>query len=156
MRTSGVLFLLSLCCYQLARADEKPVIALTGGWIYVSTEQPQGGRGAFRGWYIIPQYHLNKNLSLIAEFDNLHGSPQGESTNLHAYIAGPLYGRKWGKRLFPFTFAEAGALRASAAGNVTHSFMQLIPADYILTNPPGGPFHNYAAQAGVVFDIWSK
>jgi hypothetical protein len=74
-------------------------------------------------WYIIPQYHLNKRWSIIAEFDNLYGSPSGVSTNQHVYIAGLLYGRNVGKRLYPFVFGEVGDIRISAAGEITHSFI---------------------------------
>jgi hypothetical protein len=34
--------------------------------------------------------------------------------------------------------------------------LQLIPADYILVKAPTGPLHNYAAQVGIVIDLWRK
>jgi hypothetical protein len=128
---------------------------------------------AFNGWYLIPQYHINERWSIIAENDNLYGSPRGVSTNQHVFIAGPLYGRNVGKRLYAFLFGEIGDIRISAAGNVTHSFilvagpgvnislnnrvaLQILPSDFVLANLPTGVVLNYAAQAGIVFHIWTK
>jgi hypothetical protein len=172
LRSSVAILLLSFCC-RVSHTQERPVFSLTSGWIYVSAAQPVGGRAAFNGWYVIPQYHLNNNWSIIAESDNLYGSPRGVSTNQHVYIAGPLYGRNVGKRLYPFVFSEVGAIRISAAGDITHSFilvagpglnislnkrvaLQLLPADFVLANLPTGVVLNYAAQAGMVFHLWTK
>lgn len=132
-----------------------------------------GGRAAFHGWYLIPQYHVNNNWSIIAESDNLYGSPRGESTNQHVYIAGPLYGRNVGKRLYAFVFGEAGGIRISSPESITHSFifvggpgvsislnrrvaLHLLPADFVLVNSPTGVVLNYAAQAGITFHLWVK
>ena len=117
--------------------------------------------------------NLNKNWSIIAEFDNLYGSPRGASTNQHVYIAGPLYGRNVGKRLYAFVFGEVGDIRISSAGNVTHSFifvagpgvnislnkrvaLQILPSDFVLANLATGVVLNYAAQAGIIFHLWTK
>jgi len=110
MRSLVAILLLLFCC-GVSHADETQVFSLTGGWIYVTAAQPEGGRATFHGRYVIPQYHINDNWSIIAENDNLYVSPVAVGTNQHVFIAGPLYGRNVGKRLYPFVFGERGRSR---------------------------------------------
>lgn len=172
MKLSVPMIPLFLCC-ATGQAAERPVISLSAGYIYLNVDQHDAARASLHGWYVIPQYHLSDHWSLIAEFTNFYGAPQGQSTNIHGYTAGPMYNVKIGSRVFPFVFGEIGAARVSSAGDVTNNFafvagvganiklarrfyFQFIPGDYILTSGPGGALHNYAAQAGFVVDLWSK
>ena len=143
------------------------------GYIHLNADQHGASRAGFDGWYAIPQYHFNKSWSAIAEFTNFYGSPGGKSTNIHGYTFGPLYAFDTKTRFTPFVFGEVGDVRTSAPGDIENSFafvggvgvnvklykqvsLQIIPGDYVLTEPSLGALHHYAAQVGLAFDFGSK
>ena len=159
-------------CFTL-QAQENPVFTITGGYMYLNADQHAATRASFSGWYVIPEYHVTKSWSVIAEATGFTGSPVGKSTNVHSYTAGPVYAIDTKTRITPFFFGEVGDARTSQAGSVNHAFalvaglganvklvkrvsLQLIPGEYILTTPAHGALHNYGAHVGLAFDFGSK
>lgn len=149
------------------------MFSLTGGYVYLNAEQTGGGRATFQGWNVVPQYHITPSWSVIAEAAVLYGSPDGKSTNLHGYTAGPVYAFANKTIITPFVFTEGGAVRTSTPGSINYAFLfyagfgvevklvshmslQLIPAEYVLSKPPTGPLNNYAAHVALTFDFGSK
>lgn len=166
------IFFLSVSCFVM-QAQETPVVSLSFGYIYLNADQHGAPRASLNGWYAIPQWHATKNLSVITEFTNFYGSPGGNGTNVHGYTAGPLYAFSTGTRITPFVFSEIGDVRVSTPGNVGNNFafiagvgvniklvkrvyLQLIPGDYVLTDPAAGVLHSYALQVGLAFDVWNR
>lgn len=156
-----------------AYGQDTPLLSVSGGYIYLNLGQRGAPRASLNGWYFIPQYHISKSWSAIAEFTNFYGSPQGKSTTIHGFTFGPLYAIATKTRITPFVFAEIGDVRSSVAGMVTNNFafvggvganvalakhfaLQLLPADYVLTTPSGGPLNSYAAQVGIAYSFGHK
>ena len=159
------------CC--VLSAQENPMFSISTGYIHLNADQHGSGRANFDGWYAIPQYHITKSWSAIAEFTNFYGAPGGKSTNIHGYTFGPLYAFDTKTRVTPFVFGEIGDVRTSAPAGVVNAFsfvggvganvklvdrisLQIIPGDYILTTPAEGALHHWAGQAGLSFDFGSK
>ncbi len=152
------------------------MFSLSVGFTYLQTDLTDvpGGAGSYRmGWYGIPQLHLTKHLSLIADFTNFYNCHAHAGENVHGFTGGPAWAFAPKFHVNPFVFAEGGAVRDSKAGAVNWNAaavgglglgfkpargvdFQVIPGEYVATHLPNGNRQsNYNAKAGLTF-TWSR
>lgn len=149
-----------------------PFISLAAGFTYLQTDltdTPGGAGGYLLGWYGIPELHVTKHVSVIADFTNFSNYHAHSTENVHGMTAGPVYALSPIKGVTAFGFAEGGAVRDSKDGAVNwnpaavggiglnmklnHAVsFQVIPGEYVATKLPNGNWQsNYNSKAGFVF-----
>jgi hypothetical protein len=150
---------------------EKPFVDIAVGFNYLQTDltnTPGGAASYTMGWYGIPEVHLTKHISAIADFTNFYNWHAGTRENVHGFTGGPAYGFHVHHVDF-YGFVEGGAVRDSRLGavnwdpaavgglgfnlKVNHHFgFQVVPGEYVATLLPNGNWQsNYTAKAGIVF-----
>ena len=150
---------------------EKPFIDVAVGVTYLQTDlmnTPGGAASYTMGWYGIPQLHLTKHVSVLADFPTFYNWHAGTRENIHGFVGGPSYGFSV-HHFALYTFAEGGAVRDSKAGTVSwdpaavgglgfnlkvnHRVgVQVVPGEYVATELPNGNWQsNYTAKVGLVF-----
>lgn len=160
---------------QPAVQKQVPFVSIAVGFTYLQTDltDVQGGTGSYQlGWYGIPELHLTKHISVIADFTNFSNyHAHVPSENVHGFTGGPLYAMPI-HGITTFAFAEGGAIRDSKAGQVqwnpaavgglgfnlklTHALaFQVIPGEYVATQLPNGNWQsNFNAKAGFVLNTF--
>lgn len=149
-----------------------PFISVAAGFTYLQTDltNTPGGAGAYLlGWYGIPELHLTKHISVIADFTNFANYHAHSTENVHGFTGGPVYALSPIKGVTAFGFVEGGGVRDSKAGAIhwnpaavggvgfnvklTHAVaFQVIPGEYVATRLPNGNWQsNYNTKAGFVF-----
>ncbi len=159
-------------------AEEKvPLYSTSIGFTYLQTDltNVSGGPASYvLGWYGIPQYHLSKHVSVIADFTNFWNFHAGGRENIHGFTGGPAYSLKALGKITPFVFAEGGAVRDSKQGAVNWApaalgglgfeykltqavAFQVVPGEYVATLQPNGTWtSNYNAKAGFTFTSFKR
>jgi hypothetical protein len=166
----GAILVCLFCCRM--SAQEQPIFSASFGYIHLDADQHGAVRADFDGWYALPQYPFTRRWSVIPEFRNFYGSPGGKRTNIHGYAFDPLYAFNTKTPFTPFVFGETGDVRTFAPRDTENAFsfvgglgvnklvnrmsLQILPGDYILTEPSLGALHHYAAQVALAFDFASK
>lgn len=157
---------------QPAAYEAVPFISVAAGFTYLQTDLTDvtGGAGSFQlGWYGIPELHLTKHISVIADFTNFNNYHAHMTENTHGMTGGPVYALSPIHGVTAFGFVEGGAVRDSKAGAVnwdpaavggvgmniklTHAVaFQVIPGEYVATKLPNGNWQsNFNTKAGFVF-----
>ena len=72
MKCGLAMALLLVLCFRL-QAQENPVFTVTAGSMYLNADQHAATRASFNGWYVIPEYHVTKTWSMIAEATGFTG-----------------------------------------------------------------------------------
>ena len=158
----------------MAAYQEVPFISIAVGFTYLQTDLTNvpGGAGSYQmGWYGIPELHLTKHLSVIADFTNFNNYHAHSTENVHGFTGGPAYSLSF-LGLTPFVFAEGGAIRDSRAGRIqwnpaavggvgmnfklSHALaFQVVPGEYVATQLPNGNWQsNFNAKAGFVLNTF--
>jgi hypothetical protein len=104
----------------VAQAQEKQTGSwgsVGGGYIYLLTEGTTSHWTSTHGWYVLPTFNINKQVSVFADFANFYGKGQ----NIHADPFGPIHAFSSKTRYAPFIFTGIGRIRDSRAGTITNS-----------------------------------
>ena len=143
---------------------------LSLGWDFQHSDQ-MTGYADMNGWYGSLSYNVLPRLGLTFEHQSLWGSFQGSGLNDHSWLGGVTVKLADSeRRITPFIQPLVGDTRTSYAGSIQHSFtfqlaggvtvklrgplsLELIPAEYILTNQAGTPTHSYSADVGLQFSF---
>lgn len=155
-----------------AAMEAVPFISVAAGFTYLQTDltnTPGGAGGYLLGWYGIPELHVTKHISVIADFTNFSNYHAHSTENVHGFTGGPVYSLSPIKGVTPFGFVEGGAVRDSKDGAInwdpaavggvgfnvklTHAVaFQVIPGEYVATKLPNGNWQsNFNTKAGFVF-----
>ncbi len=160
---------------QPAVQKEVPFVSIAVGFTYLQTDLTNvpGGAVSYQlGWYGIPELHLTKHISVIADFTNFSNyHARSGDENVHGFTGGPLYALPV-HGVTTFVFAEGGAIRDSKAGQIewnaaavgglgfnlklTHALaFQVVPGEYVATHLPNGNWQsNFNAKAGFVLNTF--
>lgn len=160
---------------QPAAQKQVPFVSIAVGFTYLQTDLTDvpGGAGSYQlGWYGIPELHLTRHISVIADFTNFSNyHAHAGSENVHGFTGGPLYALPI-RGITTFAFVEGGAIRDSKAGQVqwnpaavgglgfnlklTHALaFQVVPGEYVATQLPNGNWEsNFNAKAGFVLNTF--
>ena len=162
-----------------ATIEEVPSISFAAGFTYLQTDitDTPGGEGTSQiGWYVMPEYHINKHISVIGDLTNYQDYHAHAGENVHGFTGGPVYTPFAAPfhTVTPFVFVEGGSVRDSRGGavnwdpaalggfgvnvKITHTIsFQYIPAEYVATKLPNGDWEsNYISKAGIVLTSFRK
>ena len=151
----------------------KPIGTLTVGYTYLWADQGNNYRSNLNGWFARPAVNVGKGYSIFADFTNYYGTNAKGSVNSHGFTLGvsktifPL------PKLKPSIFAEAGDVRASSAGTITHQLginvgtnfqvplakwvnLAVTPAEYIFLYPNSDWRNDYNAKVGFSFPVGKR
>lgn len=161
-----------------ATTEEIPFISFGAGFSYLQTDvtDTPGGEGTSQiGWYVLPEVHITRYLSVIGDQTNFQDYHAHAGENVHGFAGGPLYSPFAPYHgITPYVFAEGGSFRVSQGGvtnwdaaaiggvgmnvKITHSLaFQFIPAEYVATKLPNGEWESsYTSKAGIVLTNFRK
>jgi hypothetical protein len=169
MKFKCVAFLVGLASFYGAVAQAQDWGSVGSGYIYQLTEGTTGHWTSTNGWYVLPIFNINKQVSVFADFAN----PYGNGQNIHIELYGVSHGFSNETRYTPFIFTGPGFIRDSNAGTITHSFawcgggglmirltrwvsFQTIPVEYVINTAHGNVGNNFDARAGLAITIPKK
>jgi len=154
---------LAVSCSTVAPAQEKQIDwgSVGGGYFSQTTEGATGNWTSTHGWYVLPTFNINRQVSVFADFANLSGKDE----NVHAEFYGVFHGFANKTRLTPFIFTGPGYIRASSTGTISHSLgwcggggltipitrrlsFEAIPVEYVINTANGKIGNNIVARAG--------
>jgi hypothetical protein len=162
-------FLAGLAFLSGAVAQAQDWGTVGGGYIYQLSEGTADHWTSTHGWYVLPTFNINKQVSVFADFANLYGKGQ----NLHVELYGVSHGFSNETRYTPFVFTGPGFIRDSNAGTISDSFawcaggglmirltrwvsFQTIPVEYVLNTANRTVGNNFDARAGFAITIPKK
>lgn len=136
------------------------------GYIYQTSEGPDGAWASSNGWYVLPAFNINKQVGVSADFANFYSKGQ----NIHVDLFG--FSHAFGNKtsLTPFIFTGVGRIRDSKLDTVRNSFawyagagmlirltrwvsFQTIPIEYVMNTAAWNVGNNFVARAGFALTI---
>lgn len=166
MKSKLIALLVGLAFFYGAVAQAQDWGAVGSGYIYQLTQGTTAHWTSAYGWYVLPTFNINKQVSVFADFANLYGKGQ----NIHAELYGVSHGFSNKTRYTPFIFIGPGFIRDSNAGTISYSFawcaggglmvrltrwvsFQAIPVEYVMNAADGNVENNFDARAGLAITI---
>lgn len=142
-------------------------VDLTAGWTYEKSDQGNGYAN-LNGWYGSVSYNVLPRIGLSFEHESYWGGYSGSRTNQHVWLGGLTFKLANSEhKVVPFVQPMVGDTRSSM-GSIQHYFtfqlsggadikikgplsLELVPAEYVMTDQSGTPTHSYSAAAGLQF-----
>ena len=158
------------CTLSAAAQEKKPIATLTTAYTYLWADQGNHYRANLNGWNVRLSAPVGKGFNIFVSSTNYYGKNAKGAVNSHGYNLGA------GRQVFatphvkPNVFLEAGDVRSSNAGTITHqalvatgaSFtfpikpwvsLMVLPAEYVFLYPHSDWRNDYNAKVGLTFPI---
>lgn len=167
-----LLLLLTLAAASVLPAsaqEKKPIATLTMAYTYLYADQG-GNRINLNGWNLRPAVPIGRGYTIFFSNTNYYGRNHKGSVNSHGFTLG-LAKTVFATRHFkPAIFLEAGDVRSSNAGTITHQALvatgasvsiplrpwvslSVLPAEYVFLYPHADWRNDINAKIGLTFPI---